>query len=311
MGAGALGSAIGGFLSKSGYEVTFIGRKDHILAIEENGLKITGIWGNHLIKSIIPKTDLIDVSYQDLILFTTKSVDTKSAAEQLKRVKSIVGDKTIIVSLQNGVGNEEILQSVFGEEKVLGGMVIIGFELLKPGEVKVTVFADRIKIGEMNQKSSERLKKIVKVFNGANLPTDAVCNIKQFLWQKLLYNSALNPLGAILGVNYGKLTDPHTWSIIQEIIKEAFEITKREGIELMWNSPEEYEDFLKTKQLPPTANHRPSMHYDLKKGRKTEIDFLNGKIVELGLKNNISTPVNSVICNLIKSKHKLKNNVNY
>ena len=101
-------------------------------------------------------------------------------------------------------------------------------------------------------------------------------------------------------MNYGKLSEPHTWSIIQEIIKEAFEVTKREGIELIWNEPEEYEDFLKTKQLPPTADHRPSMLHDLEKRRKTEIDFLNGKIVELGLKHSIPTPVNSMLCNIIK-----------
>lgn len=302
MGAGALGSAVGGFFAKAGNEVTFVGREKHILEIQKDGLKISGIWGEHVVNNIIAKTDISNIPVQDLILITTKSTDTKIVAE---RIKPLVGKDTIIVSLQNGIGNEEILQEICGKEKVLGGMVIIGFELLEYGHVKVTVFADKIKIGEMNYKLSERVEKVVKIFNDANLPTDGVDNIKQLLWGKVLYNSCLNPLGAILDVNYGKLIQPNTWSIIQQIIKEIFMVAKKEMIGLSWKNPEEYEEVLKNKLLPATASHHSSMLYDIRKGRKTEIDFLNGKIVELGLKHSIPTPVNSMLCNLIKFKESL------
>ena len=301
IGAGALGSAVGGFLAKAGHEVIFVGREKHILAIKKNGLKISGIWGEHLVTNIQAKTDITNLSPQELILVTTKSFDTVAAARQ---IKPLIDKNTTIISLQNGLGNEGIIQKECGQDKVLGGMVIIGFELLVPGHVKVTVFADKIKIGEMNHIMTERVKKIVEIFNEAHLPTDAVDNIKQFLWAKLLYNSCLNPLGAILGVEYGKLAEHHSWRIIQKIIREAFVATKKENIPLFWKTPEEYEHYLKTKQLPPTASHRPSMLHDLERGRKTEIDFLNGRIVELGDKHGIPTPVNAMLCNLIKFKQR-------
>jgi 2-dehydropantoate 2-reductase len=295
MGAGALGSAIGGFLAKSGNNVSLIGREKHISAINQNGLKISGIWGEHLVKNL--KTSVNSV--QDVILLTTKSTDTIIAA---KEILPYIGENTLIISLQNGVGNEQILQEICGKKHVLGGMVIIGFEMVDYGHVKVTVFADKVKIGEMDHTLSLRVKDIVSVFNEANIPTEAVDNINQHLWGKLLYNSCLNPLGALLNVKYGELKNENTWRIIQDIIKEAFLVTKAAGIELLWGSASEYEEVLSLKQIPPTKDHRPSMLQDIEKGRKTEIDFLNGKIVSLGKEYGISTPVNSMLCELIRFK---------
>ena len=201
MGAGALGSAVGGFLAKAGHDVTLVGRNPHMESIGEEGLTISGIWGNHKIENLTTQTNMDGLSSFDLILVTTKSPDTEKAAKEL------VGRGSIIISLQNGVGNEEILQKQLGKEKVLGGMVIIGFVITQPGKVKVTVMADKIKIGEMNGEKSPRLQKIVDMFNAANLPTEAVGNIQQWLWGKLFYNACLNPLGAILEVKYGKLAN--------------------------------------------------------------------------------------------------------
>ncbi len=306
MGAGAIGSGVGGFLAMAGHEVTFIGREKHMSAIKKHGLKITGIWGEHLVNNINAKTNVDDVGVQDIILLTTKATDTEEAAKQFKH---LVGDKTIVVSLQNGLDTEEILQEICGKDKVVGGMIIHGFEILKPGHVNATVFGGNIKLGEVDHKMSERVKKLAKLFNDAKLSADAVDNIEQFLWGKLLYNSCLNPLGAILGVNYGKLGEKYNWEIIQDIIKEVFLVTKKEGIELFWKNPKAYENHLKNKLLPMTASHISSMTYDLERGRRTEIDFLNGKVVELGLKHKIATPVNSMLCNMIKFKEK-QNNLN-
>jgi len=116
---------------------------------------------------------------------------------------------------------------------------------------------------------------------------------------KALYNAALNPLGAILGVNYGKLANESSWKIIEKIIEEAFCVANAKGVELFWETPEEYLDYLSNEQLPPTAQHRPSMLHDLKKG-KTEIDFLNGAFVKLGKERGIETPVNETVVNLVK-----------
>jgi 2-dehydropantoate 2-reductase len=120
------------------------------------------------------------------------------------------------------------------------------------------------------------------------------------IWAKALYSAALNPLSAIFRVEYGKLTDPHSFAIIKALIHEAFEVAKAEGVELLWNSAEEYSDYLRREQIPPTEKHHSSMLNDIKRGKKTEIDFLNGVFVALGKKHNIPTPVNETIIREIK-----------
>jgi 2-dehydropantoate 2-reductase len=296
MGAGAVGSAIGGFLAKSGNDVTLVGSKDHMDVIQNGFLKISGIWGEHKITPLKSTDSINGIPKQDLVLLTTKASDTKQAA---KDMLPIMKDRTVILSLQNGVGNEQILQKICGKN-VLGGTLLIGFELVALGHVKITAFADKIKIGELDHVRSERVEKIVKLFNDSEIPTEAVDNINHHLWSKLLHNSCLNPLGALLNVNYGALKNDHTWILIQQIINEVFQVADAENVDLLWDKPGEYELFLKEKLLPTTKKHRSSMLHDLENGMKTEICFLNGKIVELGKKNNIPTPVNSMLCDLIQ-----------
>jgi len=303
MGAGALGTTIGGFLAKAqscgvkAHDVTLVGREKYMTEIEKHGLKITGIWGEHQIGDLKTATDTKNLKPEyDLILLTTKAFDTEVAMEQ---IKDLVGN-AYVLSLQNGIGNEDIiLRYAPDPDKVLGGMVIIGFEIKGAGHTSVTVFADNIKIGHLDGKFTGELANIVRVFNDAKIPADAVGNIQQYTWAKALYNAALNPLGAILGVNYGKLTNESSWKIIEEIIEEAFNVADAVGIDLFWKTPQDYLNYLRCEQIPATAQHKPSMLYDLPRGR-TEIDFLNGALVRFGRELGIETPVNETIVNLVK-----------
>ena len=131
-------------------------------------------------------------------------------------------------------------------------------------------------------------------------------NIRGALWGKTLYNCALNPIGAIMEVPYGELLDEYSWSIIRDIVHEAFEVCRAEGITLEWASPEEYIRYLHDVQIPSTAGHHSSMYQDLSAGKKTEIDFINGAVVEKGRMHGINTPVNSTIVNMIKFRESLK-----
>ena len=306
MGAGALGSAFGGMLADAGYDVTLIGRESHMKPIREHGLRISGIWGSHVIKNIRATSELKE-NYEpdaDVVLLTTKSFDTENAMQELQ---PIISDDSVVISLQNGIGNEEIIAKCVGEEHTMGGMVITGFEISKPGEVEVTVSADTTKIGELNNKITPRLREIVAIFNEAGIPSDALDNIRMHIWAKALYSAALNPLSAIFRVEYGKLSNPHSFAIIEALIHEAFEVAETEKIELFWNSAEEYLDYLRREQIPRTEKHRSSMLNDIERGKKTEIDFLNGVFVALGKKHNIPTPVNETILRVIKFLESPKN----
>jgi 2-dehydropantoate 2-reductase len=297
MGAGALGTAFGGMLAAAGNDITLIGRERHMKPIRDRGLRISGIWGSHVVKTLNATSELTATDEPDVVLLTTKSFDTEAAIRELQ--PHIHAD-SVVISLQNGIGNEETIARYVGEDHTIGGTVITGFEIPEPGEVNVTVTADTTKIGALDNKITPRLREIVAIFNDAGIPTDAVDNIQAHIWAKALYSAALNPLSAIFRVEYGRLANPHSFAIIGDIIYEAFEVAEAEGIKLFWTRAEDYQDFLLAKQIPQTANHHSSMLNDIEKGRQTEIDFLNGVFVALGKKHGIPTPVNETIVRVIK-----------
>jgi 2-dehydropantoate 2-reductase len=305
-GLGALGCAFAGFLKKTGHEVYAVGRERIIKPIKEKGLKITGIWGEHLVKlnEVYTNIEEIPVKDFDLVILTVKSYDTESALEELKKVNF-----RYLLLAQNGYGNYEKAVKVFGKERVILGRVIFGAEIPKPGEVKITVIADDVVIGNPDKAiPEEEIRKIAETINEAGIPTRYESEVYKYLWDKILYNSALNPLGALLETNYGTLAKlPETREIMNRIIREIFEVAKAHGIELFWNSAEEYIEHFYKKLIPPTAEHYPSMLQDIKAGKRTEIDALNGAIVKLGKDKGISTPINETITNLIKAKEKIKN----
>ncbi len=284
-------------LADAGYDVTLIGRERHIKYIREQGLRISGIWGEHVIRNIRAASEL-NANYEpDVILLTTKSFDTENAVRELQ---PLIADDSVVISLQNGIGNEEIIARYVGEEHTMGGMVITGFVTLQPGEVEVTSSADTTKIGVLNSEITPRLRKIVAIFNEAAIPLDAVDNILMHIWAKALFSAALNPLSAIFRVTYGKLANPHSFAIIEALIHEAFKVAEAEKVELFWERAEEYLDYLRRVQIPQTEKHCSSMLSDIEKGKKTEIDFLNGVFVNLGKKHNVPTPVNETIVRVIK-----------
>jgi 2-dehydropantoate 2-reductase len=129
--------------------------------------------------------------------------------------------------------------------------------------------------------------------------------IRTELWGKTLYNCALNPLGALMGVPYGRLTGAASWRIIERIVAEAFCVVAAEGVQLPWATAGEYLAYLRDVQLPATALHHSSMLQDLARGRRTEIAFLNGAIVEKGAQHGIPTPCNATIVDLVQFRESL------
>ncbi len=298
-GAGALGSGIGGMLACAGQTVTFLGRPKHMEAVKKSGLDISGIWGCHHTNTIQTAASPTEITEsQDIVLVTVKSFHT---AEMIESLQKAFRPDTLFVSLQNGVGNEEIIEQAVGPDRTIGGMVIIGFELNEPGKVQVTVQADSVRLGRLDGAACPAADGLAALFQEASIPCESVQNIQSYLWAKVLYNSALNPLGAILQVPYGDLTAPDSWSIIKSIIAEAFACLDAEGIQTFWKTPNAYLAYLKGTQVPATAAHHASMLYDIKRGSQTEIDFINNAIVDLGEKHSIHCPVNRTLVSIIKS----------
>ncbi|MDY6959226.1 MAG: ketopantoate reductase family protein, partial [Halobacteriota archaeon] len=230
-GAGAIGSVIGGFLAEAGQNVSFLGRPWHMEKIRRDGLLISGIWGEHLIKDIEVFNSASEIDGEfDLIILTVKSYNTTEAA---KGISSIFKNDPMVVHLQNGLGNREILLEYIPEERLITGRVIFGVEI-KPGEVKVTVSADDTVLGATSSagvKESE-IEKIVEIFTSSKIPARSTSNIDKYIWSKVLYNSSLNPLATILECPYGLLAEiSHTREIMDQVIEEIYEVGERIGVE--------------------------------------------------------------------------------
>lgn len=308
-GAGAIGSAFGGFLAKAGHRVTLIGRQNHIQAIQNKGLHITGIWGDHQVNNLEAHVHVDAVSSSDfkVIFISTKSQGTDNAIEQ---IKSIVGENTLVVSLQNGLGNLEKIEQAFGKERSVGGRVIFGSRIESPGSIRITVIAEPTMLGttltELDHPVNQKVKELVELLDKAGLPTRYSDKITSYLWAKILYNCPLNPLGAILGVNYGKLTQSQgTIDIMNEVIREIFAIAHKKKVVLFWKTPEEYIEHFYNKLLPPTQEHKPSMLMDLLAGKPTEIEAINGIICHYAAELGIPVPYNQMLTNLIRFKEKV------
>lgn len=297
VGAGALGSVFGGLLQHEGHSVAFTGRGPHFEQITTQGLSIDGIWGEY---SVGPATRHTDHSGQyEAIFLCVKSFDTQEAC---RRVSGLLAPGGIVVSVQNGLGNLEIIAREFGQEHTIGARVIFGAQVMQPGLVRVTVYAEPVLVGATAAEyPRQTLAQAVEHLDRAGIPTRQVDDILTQIWGKVLYNCALNPLGAILGVPYGVLgDDSDTRELMRLIIEEIYRVAAGRDITLGHAHADAYFSFFLENLLPATASHWPSMWQDLQAGRRTEIEALNGAICRYGEAAGVPTPYNDAVSRLVR-----------
>jgi 2-dehydropantoate 2-reductase len=300
IGAGALGSVFGGLLQRSGQSVTFIGRGRHFEQARAQGLTIDGIWGEFPVGPLTATADEPAASPPyEVILLCVKSYHTEEVC-RLARGRLAPGG--LIVSVQNGLGNLEIIAQEFGVPRTTGARVIFGAQVSRPGLVTVTVYAAPVLLGPLVPgPPPEPLPRLAAELNRAAIPTEVVDQIMPHLWDKVLYNCALNPLGAILGAPYGSLGDhPETRELMRRLIAEIYQVARARGLALQYPEAAGYFRHFSENLVPPTAAHWPSMWQDLQAGRRTEIEALNGAICRYGREAGVPTPYNETLSRLIR-----------
>jgi 2-dehydropantoate 2-reductase len=303
-GAGALGSVFGGLLAASGTPVTLLGREAHLSAIERNGLLIEGLFGTHQVRNVRCASDVRQLTGRyDTVLLTVKAWDTRDMAA---RVAPLLAPDGRLICLQNGLGNLEAAAEVAGRSRVLGGRVIFGAEVPVPGRVRVTVIADPVLVGAPDAGDATldaEARRWAERFAAAGIPSRYTDRLVAELWAKVLYNAALNPLGALLGVPYGRLADdPDTRPIMDEVIDEAFAVARACGVVLAWATAMEYRQVFYGRLVPSTADHRSSMLQDLERARPTEIEAINGYVVRQGAARGVPAPVNATLARLVRAR---------
>jgi 2-dehydropantoate 2-reductase len=207
-----------------------------------------------------------------------------------------------LLALQNGLGHLEMLTELVGARRLLAAPVLIGATIPEPGRVRVTVYAKPVKIGSplptgvrLSEHWAERLA-------AAGIPSEPTDRLLAFLWEKMLYNVPLNALGTVLRVPYGALGErAETRGIMDALIEEGFAVARGDGADLLWSDAAACRRHFYETLLPPTAAHRSSMLQDIERGRRTEIDAINGYVGRRGTALGIPAPRNLVLTGLVRA----------
>jgi len=304
-GGGAVGLGLASCLLKSKATVDIIARKDTVAALQKNGLIRTGIFGNYRAEpsafGSYTSPGQIENKTYDYILVCTKSFDSRKAAKNLYEYQSLFGRNTKIVLFQNGWSNAEKFASFFDRQIVYTARVITGFQRQSPNEVVITVHADSIHIGSLFGADVSRVRELSELINSGDIPCRTTDRIDKDIWAKMLYNCALNPLGAILDVPYGKLAEREfTRTIMNGIVEEVFNVMTLAGYQTHWQSAKDFLEVFYAELVPDTAEHKSSTLQDIAAKKPTEIEALNGAVIKLAEKFAVDVPYNLVVYNIIK-----------
>ena len=236
LGAGALGCAIGAALSEAGHETWLLNRgRAHVEAMNQHGLRVQDERGERYVP-VNAAIEAEDVGVTDLVVVLVKSFHT---AEAIAGALALIGPQTLVLSLQNGLGHEDILAEVVGRERVLAGKTYVGGVLLAPGSIRAGVAGKQTFIGELDGQLTPRVQAIAEAFNNAGLATTVSDNILGTMWDKLLVNVATGALSGITMLSYGQLySEPLLESTAKAAVAEAIAVAERAGIRLSLTSPE-------------------------------------------------------------------------
>ena len=283
LGAGAIGSFYGAKLSKLN-DLVLIARKEHADSINKNGLKVIGLENQRY--SVKAATKIEKIEKNALILLTTKAQDSEKA---VKGIKNLIRKDTIMLCLQNGLYSEKIVKKIVGDKcLVLRAITNFGAIFLKPGVV------DYKSHSYTSIEKSQKSKEIADNFAECGLNGHVSGNIKYDMWKKLVFNCVLNPLTAILRIENRGICDEKLNPLKKLIIDECLKVAEKDGIKFDIDFLKILNDEFKSSQ------NISSMQQDLIKGKKTEIDFLNGAVVELGRQYGVKCPVNEALTSIIK-----------
>lgn len=304
IGAGGVGIGLATSVASQGADVSIYARGETAKAIRENGIRRTGLFKHYEIKDIPVYERYEDIPKDtfDYIFITSKTTANEDISNNLNDHRDILKDNTKIIIFQNGFGNDEPYLRYFTKKQVFSSRVITGFTRPERHISEVTVYTEPILLGSLQKENPECLKEIADLISESGIKCEITEEVDKYLWAKMLYNCTLNPLGAILDVTYGQLTEnPYTLEIMNSIIDEIFEVINASPYETLWQTSAEYKDIFYSKLVPDTYNHYSSTHQDIQRKIPTEIDSLNGKVIQLGKQFNIDISTNKLIYNLIKA----------
>lgn len=289
-GSGGVGSYFGGRLAQAGEDVIFIARGEHLQAIRQNGLRVDSTLGDFVISPAQATDNPVEIGVMDVVLVTVKAWQVPEVAEAMK---PMVGSKTVVIPLENGVDAPDQLAAVLGVEHVLGGLCRISVFIAAPGHIKHVAIQPHIAFGELNGRPSERVEVLRQTFARAQGMTVTVpADIRAALWEKFLFIAAISGVGAVTRQPAGNLRSvPETRTLLLRAMEEIEMVAKARGISLSPDIIQKTMGFIDN--MPPAT--LASMQRDIMDGRPSELEAQNGAVVRLGREAGVSTPTHEFI----------------
>jgi 2-dehydropantoate 2-reductase len=288
-GAGGVGGYFGGKLAKSGVDVSFVARGDHLEALRENGLKVRSVHGDFVVEPVQATEDPEQIGPVDYVLVTVKSDQTEQAAAASK---PLLHGETVVVSLQNGVDNEEKLAAIVGPERVVGGAAYIFATIEQPGVIAHTGGPAAVKIGELAGGRSDRVERLVAAGVSAGLAIEESEDIKATLWSKFALICAQAGTTAAVRLPIGEVrTSPAARELFRRVVDEVSAVARAEGVALPNDLPERHIAFADGLG----AGDYSSLHYDLTHGKPMELEALLGEVVRRGEQTRVATPMSEAL----------------
>ena len=293
MGAGGVGGYFGARLAQGGCDVGFVARGEHLAAMREHGLRIESELGNIDLPAVRVSDDPVALGTADVVLICVKLWDTGTATQA---IKPIVGPETTVISLQNGVQKDEVLRTTLGPQTVMGGLCYIGSKILRPGVIQHTGKLQRLEFGEYDGSVSPRAEAFLEACRSGGIDAEVSTDIQRSIWEKFVFLVGLSATTTSMRSTIGPIrANERTRRFLLEIMKEVVAIGRAMGVKLDEHFAENRLAFVDG--LPPTMTS--SMHNDLEQGRRLEVDWLSGGVVELGKSVGVPTPFNMAVRDIL------------
>ena len=294
MGSGGVGGFFGGRLAAAGYDVTFIARGAHLAAMRERGLRLeSAAHGDIHVREVKATDDPASVGVADIVVLSVKLWDTEAVA---RSIAPMVGPHTGVLSLQNGVVKDDILRRVFPAAQVMGGVGYVATYVSTPGTIHQTGTMQRIIVGEYDGSSSARARFLHEALVKAGVAAELSSDVRRAIWEKYTFLVGLSgatttmrvPLGVVRG-------NPRSREFLRDLIAETVSVGRAHGVTL----PEDYA--AQRMAFADTLPHdmTSSMHHDLERGNRLEVEWLSGGVVQLGAQKNVPTPCNRAVWDIL------------
>jgi 2-dehydropantoate 2-reductase len=293
MGTGGVGGYFGARLVQGGHDVAFIARGRHLEALRQNGLRVESPLGGATLRDIRVTDDPAELDPVDMVLFGVKLWDTETSAEL---IKPLLGERTGVVSFQNGVVKDDILRRVLGQDHVVGGVAYVAATIAEPGVIRHSGNLRKLVFGEYDGALSERVREFRDACAGSGIDVEASTSIERAVWEKFVFLVGLSGTTSLARTPIGPIrSNPRSRAFLHDVMDEVVRVARAQGVPL----PADYADDRLAFVDQVSAGMTSSMCNDLERGNRLEVAWLSGDVVERGAALGVPTPCNRAVMDIL------------